>query len=553
MSRSKAWKLSLISFLLVSILLASFPFIGANAQEEKTLTLQTIVPCGGPSSGWQDWFPGNPCCVHIEPVYEGLVDQRLDEEDNEWKLVNTGLAKDWQSSEDMKTWTFQLREGVEWHDGEKFDAHDVKYTFDMYLHPEVLGIRSRKISDALVGMEDYEEGKTDTIEGVRVVDDYTVEFNLKYPMPEFDFFVHYIPIVPRHRFIDIPMEDIKDHEKWSHPVGTGPFEFERYKEEEFYVDKANENYWGGEPNIDRIVAYWDKNPDNIISRLEAGELDVAGLEGRQIGVSKAESIESITEGTSYNKKVTKGVYGTILFTQPRNENITQPVRRAISYAIDREAFTNILPYVEPWSHWGQGRGHTPTVESPTYDPEKARSILEEINFEQEETWTLVTSYTNSAFRSAVTALSEMLGEVGIETETEVVESATSNRYFMDGDEFDLFFDGAPFHPPLKWTEMVTQANLYPKGENPGYDMPAVETLEEEYVKLDWDKQPEEKQALMEGAHAIMHHQSNIIPVFLRQQVYITSDNFDSGDASLAQHGYWPFRDWGFEEWDLVEE
>ena len=124
-------------------------------------------------------------------------------------------------SPDGLTYTFHLREGVTWHDGMPFTANDVSFSFHAALLPEGGSTASGGLKDAIVGAIDYQEGNTETAEGIKVLDDYTIQFELTQPQVTIiERFA--MRIAPAHVFEGLEPEDWLQTEFATElPFGTG--------------------------------------------------------------------------------------------------------------------------------------------------------------------------------------------------------------------------------------------------------------------------------------------------------------------------------------------
>lgn len=351
--------------ILVFAFLMAFSLVGLaqDNANETTLTTQVMAHCGGPGWHAHGWYVGKPCATLKEPVYETLVKQRFSREDGSWSLV-PGLAKEWSHSEDYKTWSFKLREDARWHDGEEFTAEDVKFTMDMYLHPDAMGVYGPPVANPLIGYDAYKNGEANTIKGVEVADQYTVKFNLVKARPTYDKNLRFIPIVPAHRFEGMEMSEIPSSEKWKTPVGTGSFQFVRNVPEEFTVLEKFEDYYMGEPKIDRWIAYYNNSPESKISRLKKGEVDATRFAGRAVTPGMAEQINSLG---GYNVWIDDTYLVGIFALQPQNEALNNiQIRRAIMHAIDRDTLKQVLPFVKLHNVMGVGQYQSDKVRTYEY-------------------------------------------------------------------------------------------------------------------------------------------------------------------------------------------
>src|SRR5699024_3990865 len=163
-------------------------------------------------------------------VFEGLVDRDLDLE------LQPGLAEEWEYLDD-KTLEFKLREGVEFHNGEKFDAEAVKFTFDRLLGEE--------------GAKGPQQANYESIEEVEIIDDYTVQFHLntKDPVLITNLASYGAVIVPP-KYVEVEGSEALS----TAPIGTGPFEMTSYKQDQEIVLEKNENYWKDDlPKLDKVT------------------------------------------------------------------------------------------------------------------------------------------------------------------------------------------------------------------------------------------------------------------------------------------------------------
>jgi len=167
-------------------------------------------------------------------MYNNLVKYQLTEGVIE---VVPDLAESWEANADLTQYTFTLRSDVTWHDGEPLTADDVKFTFDSVLDPEVTARFSGPIS---------------SVESVEVVDPQTVVFNLKSSFAPLPVMLGYNQaIVPKHL---LEGQDLNQPTEFlAAPVGSGPFKFGTAQQGSYLEVVANEDYFLGRPNLDRII------------------------------------------------------------------------------------------------------------------------------------------------------------------------------------------------------------------------------------------------------------------------------------------------------------
>jgi peptide/nickel transport system substrate-binding protein len=191
-----------------------------------------------------------------ELLYEGLVGWKPGTTD-----IQPRLATAWQVSEDGKTWTFQLRDKVIFHDGTPFDAAAVVFSFERLLDPahgSYLGTSGS-----------YWRTLLKDVQKVVAIDPHTVAITVARP---------YSPLLGD--LAMFPMVSPTAVQKWGdafamHPVGTGAFEFETWTKGEQVVVKAFDGYWGMRAGLDRIVFQVDPDARQRLIDLESGSVDLA--------------------------------------------------------------------------------------------------------------------------------------------------------------------------------------------------------------------------------------------------------------------------------------
>ena len=172
--------------------------------------------------------------------------------------VVAGLAESWEYDENACTYTFHLRDGVKWHDGEPFTAEDVKFTIEAIMDPE-------NGSENAPNFED--------VEGITVPDDKTVVFRLSAPNVAFlDYMT--MAILPQHL---LQNENIPRESFFRHPVGTDPYKLTLGRRSVHRVGQ-NEDYYLGAPKIDRIIFKIVTDDNAQALQLKSGEIDLALLD-----------------------------------------------------------------------------------------------------------------------------------------------------------------------------------------------------------------------------------------------------------------------------------
>jgi peptide/nickel transport system substrate-binding protein len=279
-----------------------------------------------------------------------------------------GLAEGWEVSDDGLVWTFKIREGVTFHDGTPCTAEDVAWSLNWTLEyePETFSFY----------LANFDE--------IVALDDTTLQVTLSDPVGNMEYLLMYVWILPRSVWEGMTYDDIMEFEDLSAAVGTGPYKLVEWVEGEYLILEANEEYWRGAPNIDRMVWQEFATEDAMVQALLAGEIDVADDIPRTAvsTLQEAEGIEvPILESTVIDELILNSHEDG---TQPASLN-DPAVRLAIAHAIDKQQIVNVafLGYAEPAGviiPTSMGDWHNSDVQDIPFDPDEGNRILEEAGY-----------------------------------------------------------------------------------------------------------------------------------------------------------------------------
>ncbi|MCC6799024.1 MAG: hypothetical protein IT325_02840 [Anaerolineae bacterium] len=228
--------------------------------------------------------------------------------------IEPALAESWDISEDGLEYTFHLRQGVKWHDGEPFTAEDVLFTYEAVLLEE----------NAIDWRPNLMQG--DQPMQFEVVDDHTFKVRLNEPDATV-LTALAIPIVPKHAFTSLEMLDAPYN---TSPIATGPYKFVEWNTGENVVLEANQDYWRGAPCIDRLVVRFIEGAANQANALLAGELDYARVDGADL--TPFENNPDFVLATAPRDLMRYVGFNV------RSPKVSDPaVRRALAVALDRQA------------------------------------------------------------------------------------------------------------------------------------------------------------------------------------------------------------------------
>ncbi|MEM7134786.1 MAG: ABC transporter substrate-binding protein [Chloroflexota bacterium] len=355
------------------------------------------------------------------------------------------LAESWEVSEDGRTWTFNLRQGVTFHDGTPFNAEAVKATWERFLDPEVGAKDTRRLEPILESLE--------------VVDEHTLNLTTFDPYPEL-----LTNLTDVHTAIISPTAAEKyDPADFGHeePVGTGPFKFEQWVSADRFELVRNEEYWGDKDVwADRIVFRTIPESASLVAALEAGEIDVA------LGVP-AEEAARLGE----NADLSVGTYeafrtfmASMLVTVAPFDDVR--VRHALNYAVDKEALTQFVMagFAKPTETvLFPGLPYRVAQEPYAYDPDKARELLAEAGYSDGFETTLAYTPQWDKGKEMAETIAAYLQDVGVTAELLSMEAAVLSEFYRDTAEVPdrriFMVRKSAFGVDFNLTRLFTQASF----------------------------------------------------------------------------------------------
>ncbi len=184
------------------------------------------------------------------------------------------LAESWQISDDGKTYTFKLREGIKWTDGKPLRSKDFEYSWKRLLDPKTAADYAYFLYD-VAGAEEFNIGKiTDPGSiGIKSIDDNTLEVTLKRPASYFLSVVSFMSAFPMREDIVL-----KHGLKWTEPqnlLTLGAYKLESWKHHDKLIIVKNEKYWGTKPEINKVEMIMNENQSSALALYESDELDYA--------------------------------------------------------------------------------------------------------------------------------------------------------------------------------------------------------------------------------------------------------------------------------------
>lgn len=371
-------------------------------------------------------------------VYNGLV--KIDKNLN----LTGDLAEKWDVSDDGRTITFHLHQGVRWHDGKPFTSKDCAFTYRVMVDPKTPTAYAEQFKQ---------------IESVETPDDYT--FRVTYSRPFARALITWgMYIVPAHL---LEGKDITTSPLARHPVGTGPYRFKEWLTGQKIIIEANPDYFEGKPYIAQKVLRIIPDNATMFLELKSGGLDWMKL----TPVQYQRQTETKDFNNNYNKfKYLDFSYTYLGFNLLKERFKDKRVRQAIAYAIDKdEIIQGVLlglgaPANGPYKpdHWVANKN----VKPYPFDQSRAKELLAEAGWTDSDKdgiidkdgrpfeFILMTNLGNKRRETTALIIQQRLKEVGISVKVRTIEWTAFLKEFLDKKNFEAVIMGwtIPIDPDL---------------------------------------------------------------------------------------------------------
>ncbi len=433
----------------------------------------------------------------VELIFEGLVGF-----DDKGDVIP--LLADWDISENRMIYTFRLKEGVMWHDGKSLTAEDVKFTYELIMHPNT---------------DTYLKQALQFIIGARVIDERTIRFTLKRPvynaLGRFSF-----KILPAHKIIRRYL-DRTDEFVWN-PVGTGPYKFERVSMEGWVELTANENYHESKPFIERIIMRHFLDRDLMTESLLTNAIDVIpSLQPKDVGRVKQ-------AGAFFLKDYNSLSYSFFAYNFKNFHLKNKMVRQALTMACNRQKM--LLTFFQ-----GKGKvisgpfppgsySYNPGVLPLPYDPTAARKLLRKAGYVDTDRDGIVeingkplklalkANISDKIMKNVCVAYQDYLKDIGAEVTLEFLERYAWERAVYENHDFDIalaswVFDDAAdittlFHSGNYENNFINYSN--PKVDQLLAEFNAPPEVDDDDPKLQAEQDAERRRSINRRLHTILN-------------------------------------------------
>jgi peptide/nickel transport system substrate-binding protein len=411
------------------------------------------------------------------------------------------LAKSWTISPDGLTYTFNLVEGVKWHDGKPFTSEDVKFTIDEVILP----LHSRGGTYKSI------------IDKVETPDAKTVVIKLKAPFGPlmnslgYDFF-----IVPKHLYAGT---DIAKNPYNAKPIGTGPYKFTEWKKGSHIVLDRNPDYFvKGLPYLDRLVIQTIPDTAGRVLALESGDIDyLSYLSLPSSAVPRLKTNPKLTTSTEGFESLASISMMTLDLDNPVLKDVR--VRRALAYALDKRIIVERADYGIGKPATGpiasSSWAYEPQVEKYAHNLTKAAQLLDEAGYPMKDGKRMTLRLTADGgvefHRKAGEIIKEQLGQVGIVVDLRMLERNVALEQVYAKRDYDMFVHvfSTGADPAIDVSRLYVSSNIRPVNftNAAGYRNPKVDALFDEGQKA---LKPEDRAAAYKEAQKILADELPVI-------------------------------------------
>jgi oligopeptide transport system substrate-binding protein len=346
------------------------------------------------------------------------------------------IAEFWEASRDGRLWTFTLRRGVQFHHGREVTAQDFVYSFTRLLRPNALGPVT-EFFRRIQGADEFVQGKTADVQGLKAPDRYTLQIALKEP------FAPSLTVLGLANAAVVPQEEVERlGDRFAQaPVGAGPFKLVRWEPGQEIVLEAHAQHYEGRPFLDTVVFKIGGTFEQTFAQFLAGDLDEAIIPS-----GKTEEVYNDSQYRKYQllRRPTLGLLFIGFNTQvsPFND---KRVRQAFNYAVNKESIVREITKMGSLPANGTlplgMPGHDPDLRGYYYNPVKAKQLLAEAGYPNGTGFPVVQLWTVSKSESTkaeLAAYQKYLADLGVTVEIRFVDDWTRYTDMLGRGELQMF-------------------------------------------------------------------------------------------------------------------
>ncbi|WP_151736880.1 ABC transporter substrate-binding protein [Paenibacillus tengchongensis] len=427
---------------------------------------------------------------------------------------------------DNQNFTIKLNPNAKWSDGEPFTAADVEFTLRMFTDMNVKTLLNMTFVAGLNDAGKRDEGQTE-LPFFQKVDDHTFVIKTKAPM-ETDLFKSqfgtYFRFLPEHVLKDVAPADLNKNEFMMNPTVTnGAYKFVKFAKDQYVQLAANDDYYGGTPNIKEIFIKM-MPATNLAAQLQTGDIQLTSPGVGLIPVQdfdKVSNMATVTTGYGDANNPNTMFINTQTFPDPK-------VRQAIAYAMNRQLIVDQLLKGQGDLVDGMlGLNHpyyNKDTELYSYDPEKAKTLLEGAGWDFGKTVEFVVPTGNKIREQASDIVAENLKAAGLKVQVTKLDFPTTYQRALKH-EYDLTVLNLGFildpNSVLGLFKTGVSFNLS------GYSNAEVDEL---LVQGAEELDPAKRFEIYKQVQQILHDEVPVISLYADKQLYAAAKNLDLGKS-----------------------
>lgn len=479
-------------------------------------------------------------------VYDTIYEYQLD---GTYKL---DVAESAEVSDDGLTWTFKIRSGITFHDGEPMTAEDVAFSINLY-----------KDNVDYIYLNAY----TLNFDTVEATDDSTVVITLTDAVPNMDYLLSYLYILPEHIWGQYATPPGSVEFENLEMIGTGPFKMAEYSQNQFVRLAANKEHFQNPPKVDEVIFRTYESQDVLVQSLRNGETDmITEMPATAVSALQNEENIAVVTGAPFAPDVSD-----IIFNQADPETCPtdvgglctghpalrdRNVRLALAHATNKQQLIDVvqLGFATPGLTLipdGLGRWYNNTLEDYAFDVDLANSILDEAGYldtdgdgvREMPDGSLPLNFRMHWPSDSIDGprmaelLAEMWSEVGVSLELQAIEPDALTAECCPTFDFDIILWGWGSDPDPNLLLSVYTTEQIPNGYNEtGYSNPVVDELNMQQSR---ELDPQKRQEIVwEIQRIVFEDVVYIIPYYAQAVQAYRTDRFsgwitDSGKVELS--------------------
>lgn len=516
--------------LLLALVMVVGCFGGAFAEEPKTLVLD-----GAPSTQFAYTFN------NIGGLANSLLFSGLFKTNTDMNEVYRDLCTDYTVSKDLLTYTFTLREDVKWHDGEAFDAQDVKFNLELIPKLAVINSIYANAVKAIEGYDAYVAGEAEGLSGV-TFEGNVVTVKLSRVYGAFLNVIAQWMMLPEHLLKDADPLTAHNAEFWQNPVGTGAFKVSEVEWGNYAILEQNADYYGEKPIIERIKL---ASAADYVVACQAGEVDYFSTNSPDVlaEIEKIEGYEIYPVDTYFmryfilNIDSPEGV-------NPRTSDVR--IREALMYAIDRAAIVEAMfpngDLTDTFVPAGYG-DYWAEATKYEYNPEKAKQLLAEAGWDPNQELKIRYYYSDQLTLDMMDLIVYYLGEVGVK----------ANHAFLNGDATSLIYETRDHDIVYKGLSAFGYEEAYGEMTSDGNIMTYLvndDVFDALYAELCATTDAAARTEIIKKLQQLDQEYLYRLPLFSLQNCIVVNTN-KVKTAGIYGNEWWNY-DRNFAAWDIVE-